>query len=335
MTVTRILRRPRVLIVGCGDVGLRCVQQLRARRTGVRIFALTSQPERQAALRAAGAVPLVADLDRPRTLARLAGLARVTLHLAPPAPQHLDDRRTRALLGALTTPARSRLAIACASWRRAALPQRRTTRRIVPERFAAQPFVLVYVSTSGIYGDCDGARIDETRPVRPANARAWRRLSAEQQVRRATARGVLSARIVRVPGIYAADRLPLKRLIQCKPALVAAEDVYTNHIHADDLATILWRAVTRGKPARVVHAADDTELKMGDYFDRVADAFGLARPPRITRAQAEQQLDALSLSFMRESRRLANERVKREFRLALRYASVDEFLSELMRCLRK
>ncbi|AIT19494.1 hypothetical protein BTN_1802 [Burkholderia thailandensis E254] len=162
--------------------------------------------------------------------------------------------------------------------------------------------------------------------MRPANPRAQRRVSAERQLRRATARGALSARIVRIPGIYAANRLPLARLEKGTPALIEADDVYTNHIHADDLASILLRAAARGKPARVVHASDDTELKMGDYFERVARAFGLRSPPRIARAEAERQLEPMLLSFMRESRRLANARMKRELRIALRYPSVDDFL---------
>lgn len=207
---------------------------------------------------------------------------------------------------------------------------------IVPERIhraaranpAARP-TLVYASTTGVYGDCGGARIDETHPARPANARAKRRVAAERQLRRATARGALKAIIARIPGIYAANRLPLARLERRTPALVEHDDVYTCHIHADDLAAILLRLATHGRPARVIHASDDSELKMGEYFDRVADAFGLARAPRIGREQAERELDPTLLSFMRESRRLANARLKRELRVRLRYPDVDAFLRTL------
>jgi nucleoside-diphosphate-sugar epimerase len=319
MIATRILRRRRVLIVGCGDVGARCVEQLRARRTPLRILALTSQPARRAELRAAGAVPLVGDLDRRASLARLAGLASVVLHLAPPQPSGTNDRRTRALIAALSAPRRRAAARPAGPLRRAA--------RIVPEGLDRPTWV--YASTSGVYGDCGGAWVDETRPVRPANPRAQRRVSAERQLRGATARGALSARLVRIPGIYAANRLPLARLERRTPALREADDVYTNHIHADDLAAILLRVAERGRPARVYHASDDTELRMGDYFDRVARAFGLAPPPRITRAEAERQLDPTLLSFMRESRRLVNARIKRELRIALRYPNVDAFLRDI------
>ncbi len=332
MIATRILRRPRVLIVGCGDVGLRCVEQLRARRGGVRIFALTSQPGRRAELRAAGATPIVGDLDRPSTLARAGKLARTILHLAPPQPDGTDDRRTRALVAALAArvprpacqpaPAYGRLRKGRAAARSAGSPFQAA--RIVTERPCAPR--LVYASTSGVYGDCGGAWIDETRPVHPANPRAFRRVSAERQLRAAAARGVLSVRIVRIPGIYAANRLPLARLERGTPALVPADDVYTNHIHADDLAAILLRAAARGKPSRAVHASDDSELLMGEYFEHVARAFGLPPPPRVSRADAQRLLEPTLLSFMRESRRLSNARLKRELRVTLRYPTVDDFL---------
>jgi nucleoside-diphosphate-sugar epimerase len=325
-----------MLIVGCGDVGLRCVKRLRTR---ARIFALTSQPARVAELRAAGATPIVGDLDAPRSLRRLAGLAPTVLHLAPPQKAGADDLRTRALIAALAAPRRLRAAAQCvAPTRRQRLARAQgacmpagAAARIVPDApFASAqriaPLRVVYASTTGVYGDCGGALIDETRPVRPANERAKRRVSAERQLRRASARGTLAASIVRIPGIYARERLPLARLEKGTPALAAQDDVYTNHIHADDLAAILLRAVTRAKVARVIHASDDSVLKMGEYFDRVADAFGLPRPPRLTRTAAEQQLEPLLLSFMRESRCLVNARLKRELRIRLRYPSVDAFL---------
>jgi len=319
MIATRTLRRARILIVGCGDVGLRCAALLRSH---ARVFALTSQPERAAALREAGTVPVVGNLDMRASLARLAGLAPVVLHLAPPEKSGDDDLRTRRLIAALG--ARSRSA--------ARPPGTRKGPSIVPQRTERSwrmprgRLRLVYASTTGVYGDCEGARIDETRPVRPANARAKRRVAAERLLRRATARGALTATMARIPGIYAADRLPLARLAKGTPALVERDDVYTNHIHADDLAAILVKLATHGRAGRVIHASDDSELKMGAWFDRVADTFGVARVPRVSRAEAERALDPMLLSFMRESRRLANDRLKRELRVRLRYLLVDDFL---------
>jgi len=320
---------------------MRCVPLLRPR---AHVFALTSHAERSAELRAAGVTPLVGDLDARHSLKRLAGLAPTVLHLAPPQKTGDDDRRTRALLATLGTRRDRALRAA----RGAVAPVGRLRRglramsaswaeseaaNIVPDgvrRTAGSrtPTRLIYASTTGVYGDCGGAWIDETRITQPANARAKRRVSAERQLRRATARGVLAASIARIPGIYARNRLPLARLEKRTPALIDADDVYTNHIHADDLAAILVRLATHGRPARVIHASDDSSLKMGAYFDRVADAFGLEHAPRITRAQAEEEIEPTLLSFMRESRRLVNRRLKEELRVRLRYPSVEDFLRE-------
>jgi len=283
---------PRLLILGCGDVGMRLLPLLGAR---FRVFAVTSQPERCAELRAAGAVPIVADLDDRASLRKLAGIAPWIVHLAPPQSSGLLDRRTRNLAAILPEHAR-----------------------------------LVYVSTSGVYGDCGGARIDETRTPAPSNARARRRLDAETVLRAWGARRAARLAILRVPGIYAADRLPLKRLRESTPALLDTDDVYTNHIHADDLANIVLHALWRMRAGgRVYHASDDSEMKMAAYFDAVADAFGLPRPPRLPREALKQVVTPMLLSFMSESRRLDNGRMKRELGVRLRHARVADALQLL------
>lgn len=283
--------RPRLLIVGCGDVGMRLLPLL---VPTYRVFAVTSQPERRAALRALGAVPLVADLDRPATLGRLRHLAPWVLHLAPPQPDGEHDRRTRHLAAALGKVER-----------------------------------MVYVSTSGVYGDCGGALVAEHRPVAPRNARARRRVDAERVLRAWALANGTALSILRVPGIYADDRLPLRRLEQGTPALRAEDDVYTSHVHADDLARIVLAALRHGRPGRVVHAVDRTRMKMADYFDAVADAFRLARPPRLARAELEAAVSPMLLSFMSESRRLDDTRLRRELRVRLRHPDVATTLARL------
>ncbi len=283
-------KRPTLLIVGCGDVGLRVAKLLQGRW---RLIALTSSPARCAVLRAAGVVPLVGNLDAPATLARLAGLADAVLHLAPPPLRGVRDPRTANLLHALA--------------RKPGLQR------------------IVYGSTSGVYGDCGGARIDETRTVAPASDRARRRVDAEQRLRvfgRATG---VRVTVLRIPGIYAGDReggRPRERVARGTPVLAEADDVYTNHIHADDLARACVAALHRGAPQRVVHASDDTEMKMADYFDLAADLAQLPRPPRMTFDEAARSLSQMQMSFMAESRRLDNTRLKRELRLRLRYPTV-------------
>lgn len=283
----RKLGRPRLLIIGCGDVGLRIVSRLASR---FRIIALTSTPLRAQGLRTAGVVPIVGDLDQPRSLRRLAGFAQRLMHLAPPGNDSALDPRTRHLV-----------AVCAASAER-----------------------VVYISTSGVYGDQGGQAIDETARLRPANDRALRRLDAERVMR-----SRLHAAVLRVPGIYAHDRLPLDRLRQRLPALDEADDVYTNHIHADDLARITIAAMARGRAARVYNAVDDSALKMAQYFDAVADATDLPRPPRLPREQLKAAVSPMMYSFMTESRQLSNRRLKRELKVRLQYPTVASALATL------
>jgi nucleoside-diphosphate-sugar epimerase len=135
--------------------------------------------------------------------------------------------------------------------------------------------------------------------------------------------------VLRAPGIYSADRLPVERLRKGTAALAAGDDVFTNHIHAEDLARAAIAAMRLGKPGRVYNVVDDLALPMGAYFDRIADALSLPRPPRIARAEAVLQIPPALMSFMRESRRIRNQRLKRELRFSLRYPTVDDFLKEL------
>jgi len=277
----------RLLIVGVGDVARRALP------------ALVARYDTLAMVRAAGpAVPTgvrlaIGDLDLPATLAPLAGAADVVLHLAPPDETRDGDVRTRNLIIALSGA------------------------RILPRR-------LVYISTSGVYGDCAGARIDESRPVNPQSARAARRVDAERTVIEWGASAGVQTTILRVPGIYSADRLPVERLKRGTPVLRDEDDVYTNHVHADDLAAICVRALEPDAPPGIYNAADDSELKMGEWFDLVADRFGLARPPRVSRAEAARVISPMLLSFMSESRRLVNRRMKEALGIRLRYPTVFE-----------
>lgn len=288
---TRKLRK--LLIVGCGDVARRTLPRLLGH---YRVFALLRDPAQFAFWRDRGARPVLADLDQPSTLKRLAGLADIVLHFAPPTERGAVDVRMRRLLAALC--------------RGQSLPQR-----------------LIYISTSGVYGDCAGERIDETRPVRPATARARRRVDAERRLRRFGSSTGACVSILRAPGIYAADRLPIERLKSGVCALRDEDDVFTNHIHADDLAMLTCAALRYGRANRCYHATDDTEMKMGEYFDLVADRFGLPRAPRISRAEAQKALSPVQLSFMSESRRLANRRIKTELKAQLRYPQVADGLN--------
>ena len=276
-----------ILIVGCGDVARRAIPWLVRR---FRVVALTRHPEDRPALRALGARPLVGDLDERGSLRRLAGIADYVLHAAPPPSEGGSDPRSRRLVSTLRGG-------------------------------TSLPRALCYISTTGVYGDCRGAWVDETRSLAPGTARARRRADAEEVLRRLARSGVRVS-VLRAPGIYAAERLPLARLERGDPVLAPQDDVFTNHIHAGDLAGAACLALFRGRPARCYNAVDDTDLRMGDYFDLVADRLGLPRPPRVSRAEAAARLSPVTLSFMSESRRLHNDRLKAELRMRLAYPTV-------------
>jgi len=235
------------------------------------------------------------DLDRPESLASLE-CADAVLHCAPPPQTGETDTRTANLLAALET------------------------QRILPTRF-------VYIGTSGVYGDCAGALVDESRSLNPQSARAIRRVHAEELLALWCMRHRISLLVLRAPGIYAADRLPLARLRAGTPALCDTDDVYTNHIHADDLAGICARCLEDDAPPGAYNASDDTQLKLGAWLDLVADRSGLPRPPRVAKSEAAGRIPPDLLTFMSESRRLDNRRLKRILGARLRYPTVYEGLA--------
>ena len=369
--VPRRFRRQRLLIIGCGDIGQRVVQQL---HHGWQVMGVARSDETLQKIRAAGALAMRADDAH-----RLARWATHILHAAPPASRdgEVTDRLTRGWLQALARARGQRASTTSRPGRTHRLGARSTAALLAVPAPAAQtrsqtqaPSAprLVYLSTTGVYGDRGGAFTRETDTLQPLTDRARRRVDAERQVRfgihrpdgsnagsrraahphadsacpdsahqdsahvsgarhRRLQQPPLPALVLRVPGIYAADRLPVERLRQQVPALVPADDVITNHIHADDLARIARTALLRGPRQRVINAVDDSQMTLGDYLDQVADRLGLPRPPRHSRAELARTLSEVRMSFMRESRRLDTRRLKRELRVRLQWPTVAEFLA--------
>ena len=369
--VPRRFRRQRLLIIGCGDIGQRVVQQL---HHGWQVMGVARSDETLQKIRTAGALAMRADNAH-----RLARWATHILHAAPPASRdgEVTDRLTRGWLQALARARGQRASTTFRPGRARRLGPRSAAALLAVPAPAAQARSrsqhapaprLVYLSTTGVYGDRGGAFTRETDTLQPLTDRARRRVDAERQVRfgihrpdasnagspraghphadgsrsdsahrdsvrtfgarhRRLQQPPLPALVLRVPGIYAADRLPVERLRQQVPALVPADDVITNHIHADDLARIARTALLRGPRQRVINAVDDSQMTLGDYLDQVADRLGLPRPPRHSRAELTRTLSEVRMSFMRESRRLDSRRLKRELRVRLQWPTVAEFLA--------
>lgn len=289
----RRFRRLRLLIVGCGDVGLRVAARFSPH--AIALTALTSQAERVALLRKQGVRPIVGNLDLSASLARLRGLAPYVLHLAPPAAARSSathDTRSRHLQKALS-----------------------------PRGQSAGLVRMVYGSTSGVYGDCAGQWVTEARALRPQTARAQRRVDAERIWRENTA---FRAVVLRIPGIYGSGRSGggLERIKAGTPILRAEEDVYTNRIHAEDLARAIQRALFLGRPSRVYHIAEPSLDKMGDYLEKLARLHDLPPPRRISRQEMTERASPMQMSFLGESRRLDTTRMRRELKLRLLHVAV-------------
>ena len=268
---------------------MRIVARLRDR---FRIFGTVANPASVEAVRSAGAIPLPLDLDRRGTMPRIRGLAHRIIILAPTSPHGSRDARSRRLLHLLRHAPGAR---------------------------------MLYLSTSGVYGDRRGAWTDESTPAHPASERAQRRLDAELLLRASSWR----AAVLRVPGIYGSDRLPIDRLRHAVPVPPSDQDVVTNHIHADDLARACIAALFRAAPARTYNVVDDSQLSLGQYLDRVADRMGLPRPPRASWEELRAAAGEQRMSFLGESRRLQNMRMKRELRVRLQYPDVDAGLASM------
>lgn len=282
-----------ILIIGCGDIGRRVAALEIA--DGHVVHALARSDDSARTLSQFGLRPIRGDLDAPDTLAGLPSPDAIVYHFAPPPPSGHSDPRTHALLAALDT--------------------------------TAPPARLVYISTSGVYGDCQGDWVNEDRPPRPQSDRSRRRLDAEQRILRWGERRDVACMILRVPGIYGPGRLPRERLQKGLPILRDEEAPYSNRIHADDLAAACFAAARRGQPGGIYNVSDGNPTTMADYFNRVADLLGLPRPPAVGLDEARRVLSAGMMSFLEESKRLDNRRMLEALGVNLRYPNLASGLA--------
>ena len=284
-----------VLVIGCGDIGRRVAAL--EQQAGNPVAALARSASSAANLISRNIEVLPGDLDQPASLnARSAAPPDVLYYLAPPPAAGDDDSRLR-------------------NWLRSPQP--------LPRRF-------VYISTSGVYGDCGGAWINEDWPLNPRSERGKRRLDAENQLRAWSRDHGVELIILRVPGIYGPGRLPVERVRQGVPVLIEADAPWSNRIHADDLADACFAAARRGRSVQAFNISDGHPTTMTDYFWRIADLYGLPRPPAITMEEARRVLSPSMLSFLEESKRLDTRRMREELGVAPRY---PDLASGLPSCL--
>lgn len=284
-----------VLIIGCGDIGRRVATRIGAEQ----VIGIVRSGSSARALAALGVEARTLDLDAPVEPSALPAAGRKIFYFAPPQGTGNTDDRVRRVCAAL--------------------------------EYNNRPSRVVYISTSAVYGDCAGAWIDETAALNPGTARGHRRLDAERQWLKFGETCGIPVIILRVPGIYAHDKLPLRRLREGLPVLVEDEAPFTNRIHADDLARVCIAAMQRGKAGRAYNVSDGRPTSMTDYFNKVADRLGLARPPQVGRDEAEKHLSSAMLSFLGESKRLANTRMLEELQIELQYPDLDRGLAAVAR----
>jgi nucleoside-diphosphate-sugar epimerase len=282
-----------MLILGCGYLGQALSRHYTA--LGIPVIGVARSATTASAVEATGARSLQLDLSKD-DLSALAPAGEQVFHLAPPPSDADGDPLTKHLL----------------------------------EEFQihGNPRRLVYASTTGVYGDCGGEWVDETRAPRPLAGRAKRRWDAEERLRAWSNESHAELVILRVAGIYACDRLPLERIRSGLPVVKADEAPWSNRIHAADLLDVCLTAMDRAPAGAVYNVCDGNPSTMSDYFFRVADAAGLPRPPELALAEADGKVSAGMLSYLKESRRLSNRRMIDELGLTLRYPSLNQGLRD-------
>jgi nucleoside-diphosphate-sugar epimerase len=276
------------LIMGCGYLGRRVAASYL--KSGIEVTGTVRSRLSAEQLKKLGVAPVIADLDR-QPLQDLPLSGSSLFYFIPPVAEGSVDPRTANLVKA---------------FRRQGSPHR-----------------LIYLSTTGVYGDCGGAWVDESRAPAPAVPRALRRWDAEQVLRAWSRESGCELVVLRVAGFYGPDKLPLERLRQQLPMVCEEEAPFSNRIHIDDLVTVCLAAMERGRTGEVYNVSDGHPTTMTDYFDRLADIAGLARPPKISLHEARQKLSPGMLSYVQESRRLRNGKMLEELDISLQYPDLQ------------
>ncbi len=278
-----------VFIIGCGDIGQRVAAL--CQKNNMRVTGLARSKETVARLEATGIGPVYGDLAQLESLKDLPTANAILFYFAPPPSEGEIDPLIRNFLSSINT--------------------------------GFLPKQLVLISTSAVYGDCNGKWITETQPLNPQTARSLRRLDAEQALREWSVKMGVPSVILRVGGIYGPGRLPIERIEKSLPILKEDESPFTNRIHQDDLAQICVAAAEHGKNAEVYNVSDGQPSTMSRYFKEVARSNDLPLPPEISLKEAKQVMSAGMLSYLTESRRINNEKMLNELKVNLVYPSLE------------
>jgi len=278
-----------VTIIGCGDIGRRVGKLLLER--DCQVLAVARSEESAAELQENGFTTLIGDFDYQEDTPEIPLHGSQVFYFMAPQGGGKSDYRM--------------------------LNFRRT--------LSAEncPRKVVYISTSGVYGDCGGDVVTEETPLNPQTSRAQRRASAESQLQEQAQQLGFELVILRVTGIYGPGRLPVARVMQGHSVLTPEEASFTNRIHSLDLVQICLAAMERGEDGDIYNVCDGQESTMTEYFTAVADMHDLPRPKQISRAEAEKEMNPLMLSYLRESRRMSNRKLLDKLGIELRYPTLE------------
>ena len=281
------------IILGCGQVGRQLCAQLS--NTNNDFYCVVKTQSSIDWLKSLNYQAIAFDLDTKQDLPaniRLAG--NDIYYFVPPSSSDLTDHRIDYFLSLCKTK----------------LPRR-----------------IVYISTSGVYGDCGGEWVNENYPVSPTTDRAKRRAYAEQSLINFCLESGCEYNILRVGGIYGPERLPIERL-KSITVICPEEAPFSNRIHVSDLAAVCLAAMQSEIHGEIFNVADGHPTSMTDYFYQLADMANIPRPPCVPLALAGEKLSPGMLSFIKESRRLSIEKMNSLLNVTLNFPSLQAGLKD-------
>ncbi len=281
-----------IFILGCGDIGRRIAQL--AHEKGCDITVLSRSPEKNDPLHKSGIRTSSGDLDLKTSLVDLPIAGTTLFYLAPPPGGGIIDSRIRNFCDAVQT--------------------------------GREPAKVIYLSTTGIYGDCGDQPVTEETAPNPQTTRAKRRLDAETAISAWGRERGVPVVILRVTGIYGPGRLPLQHLMSGISLLREEDATITNRIHADDLARVCIAAAEKGVNGDIFNVSDGEHSTMTHYFNAVADLLGIPRPVQISREEAAKTMPPLLYSYFSENRRIDNRRMLDKLGVRLLFPTMAEGL---------
>lgn len=287
---------PDILIVGCGDIGVRVAQL--EKQAGRKVSGLVRSEEGAERLRSYGIVPVMGTLDDLTSLSDLPTGGKLVYYFAPPTGGGPFDSRMRSFCQAVSAGP-------------------------LPEK-------VVYMSTSGVYGDCGGEWVTEETPLNPQTSRAQRRVDAETTLKEWGQEHSVPVVILRVTGIYGPGRLPLARIQQGHPVLREEESPPTNRIHADDLAVVSVKAAETATDGDIFNVSDGQPGTMTQYFNLVSELLDLPPLPQVDMEEAKRVMNPMMLSYLTETRRMDNRKMIDQLGVTLTYPNLKAGLKNVI-----